>query len=182
MRLPAVRSVCLVIGLVLAPGLTRSFAPAQTIQGILLERETQALIESGTVVMLRENGDTVALALSDENGLFSLTGPEEGSYRIVARALGYTPGGAGPFELEEDALRVVQLALVPAPIPIEGIDVETTPIVITDDLLLAVRVHARSVARPSARRHLAIPAPSSKVDGARGMGPRAFVPLARRPE
>ena len=138
MRFPApCFIVAFVIGPVLVPAVTASSASAQTIRGLLLESATERPIDLGEVVMLRVNGDTVAAALSDENGLFSLTAPEAGNYRVVAIAFGYLGRGAGPFELDDDALRVVHLTLIPAPVPIEGIDVETAPIVITDDALLA---------------------------------------------
>lgn len=119
---------------------------AQTLRGILIERDTYQVIELGTVYMLTMDGDTVAATLSDENGVFHMTAPESGSYRLVAHALGYVPGGAGPFDLEEDALRIVQLALLPAPVPIEGLDVETSRLVISDDVLLANGFYERMLA------------------------------------
>ena len=143
----SVRSgVGLLVGPALVLGLTASFASAQTIRGILQERETYRLIDLGTVYMLDEDGDTVAAALSNEDGFFFLAAPEPGSYRVVGHALGYIAGGAGPFELGEDVVRVVQLPLLPAPIPVEGIDVETTRIVISDDLLLANGFYDRMMA------------------------------------
>lgn len=114
-----------------------SSASAQTIQGLILESGTSRPINLGEVWMLRESGDTVAAALSDENGFFTLTAPRSGSYLVVARALGYLGRGVGPLELEDDGLMVVELLLELAPVPIEGVDVETTPLVITDDALLA---------------------------------------------
>jgi hypothetical protein len=133
--LPSRPAPALFAGLLL---ITAAPASAQTLRGILLERDTYDLIELGTVYMIDGGGDTIAAALSDEEGFFHLRAPEPGSYRVIGHALGYLPGGAGPFELEEDALRVVQLPLVPAPIPVEGLDVEAASrVVISDDELLA---------------------------------------------
>jgi hypothetical protein len=114
-----------------------SAVSGQALRGLLLENLTDRPIDLGTVVLLGETGDTVSAALTDENGFFSLTAPEPGTYSVLARALGYTGRGRGPFELEEGELQVVQLTLDPAPVPIEGVGVRTTPIVITDDQLLA---------------------------------------------
>ncbi len=112
-------------------------ASGQTVRGLLLEASTERPIELGTVALVTEGGDTVAAALSDESGLYSLTAPEAGTYTVLASALGYVSRGRGPIPLEDDQVRIVQVALTPAPVPIEGVSVETTPIVITDDALLA---------------------------------------------
>lgn len=127
----------LLLAVALATALRAQPASAQTIRGLLLERGTDRPIELGEVVMLDESGDTVAMALSDRSGLYSVTAPEPGSYRVIGRALGYLGRGDGPFELGEGGLVIVPLALDFAPIPIEGVDVETTRIVITDDALVA---------------------------------------------
>jgi hypothetical protein len=110
---------------------------AQTLRGILLENVTYRPIELGTVVLVRETGDTVAASLTDAEGFFSLTAPEPGTYNVIATSLGYTGRGRGPFELDEGEVQVVEVTLDPAPVPIEGVGVETTPIIITDDELLA---------------------------------------------
>ena len=118
---------------------------AQTLRGILLEDVSYRPIELGTVVLTREAGDTVALALSDEEGFFSLTAPESGTYNVIATALGYMGRGRGPFELDEGDVQVVEVTLDPAPVPIDGVGVETTPIIITDDELLANGFYDRMV-------------------------------------
>ena len=114
-------------------------AGAQAIRGLLLESGTDRPIELGAVTMLGERGDTLASALSDENGLFSLTAPTGGRLRVIARALGYSLGSAGPFQLEDDGVMVVQVMLEPEPIPIAGIDVGTTTIAIAEVPYLARR-------------------------------------------
>lgn len=134
-RIRARPAPALLAGLLL---LSAAPASAQTVRGILLERDTYELIDFGTVYLLDEDGDTIAAALTDEEGLFRLHAAGPGSYRVIGHAFGYLLGGAGPFELEEDALRVVELSLVPAPIAVEGLDVEVeSRLVISDDELLA---------------------------------------------
>ncbi len=126
-----------VAGVVAAICVFASPAAGQTIRGLLVEIGTARTVQLGTVVMARQNGDTVAVALSNEDGFFSLTAPEGGTYSIFARAPGYALSGRGPYELEVDELMVVEVPMTLAPIPIEGVEVRTTPLVITDDALVA---------------------------------------------
>lgn len=128
-----------------AVALTVGEASAQTIRGLVLERGTDGPIYLAEVVMLNEVGDTVAMALTDEQGLYTVTAPEAGSYRVVGRALGHLGRGEGPFELREGGYTIVPLALDFAPIPVEGVDVETTRITITDDALITNGFYERMV-------------------------------------
>ena len=118
------RATARATGLALAALLAAAPLSAQTLRGLLLERGTDRPIELGEITMLDVRGDTVATALSDANGLFSVSARDGGSYRLVARALGYRAQGAGPYEVDDDGMLVVQLLLEAQPVDIEGIDVE----------------------------------------------------------
>ena len=101
-------------GLVVAP------ASAQSLRGLLLEGDTQLPIALGQVTMLTEERDSVVGAITDEDGFFSLTAPEAGSYRLVASALGYRGSILGPFELVDGGVQVVQFQLALRPVSLRG--------------------------------------------------------------
>ena len=109
----------------------------QILRGVLLESGTDRPIDLGEMTLVSEDGDTVAAALTDEEGYFSLEAPGPGAYLIVGVALGYLGRSEGPFELEEGDLQVVQVVLTPAPIAIQGVDVPARPIIVSDDILIA---------------------------------------------
>lgn len=97
---------------------------AQTIRGLVLERVTDRPIDLVGVALVEVGGDTVATATSDSRGFFSVTADDPGHYRVVVEAFGYRLESAGPFELDLEELRVVQINLEPAPVEVQGIDVE----------------------------------------------------------
>lgn len=97
---------------------------AQTMRGLLLERGSDRPIGQGSITMIDARGDTVASGLSNERGLFVVSGSDGGEFRLIARALGYQAGRTGPFDVQDGGLMVVQVLLDPEPVPIAGVDVE----------------------------------------------------------
>lgn len=71
----------------------------QTVRGRLLELRSERPIPAGNVVLLSENGDPVAAARSDTNGVFILNAPTPGRYLIQATRLGYRRWVDGPVAL-----------------------------------------------------------------------------------
>lgn len=100
---------------------TAAVASAQTIRGTLLEVGTDQPIQAGLVVMLTEEGDSVTSAVTDEDGHFSLTSPEPGSFRLLAAALGYRRTPAGIFDLGEGGEMSVEFRIAPRPLPLDEI-------------------------------------------------------------
>ncbi|HZD03740.1 MAG TPA: carboxypeptidase-like regulatory domain-containing protein, partial [Longimicrobiales bacterium] len=94
---------------------------AQTIRGYLLESGSDHPIEAGLVVLLTEAGDSVTSTVTDEDGYFSLTSPEPGSFRLLAVALGYRRTPAGIFDLGEDGEMSVEFRIAPRPLPLDEI-------------------------------------------------------------
>lgn len=96
-------------------------ATAQTIDGTLLDLDTDQPVELGLVLMFTEAGDSVGMAVTDEAGRFTLTSPEPGSFLLLASALGYKETPAGVFELGRDGVLSVQFRIRPQPLPIDAL-------------------------------------------------------------
>ena len=113
------------IGLTLAAGLVLpSIVEAQSLRGLVVERDTNRTIELATVLMTGEKGDTIASALSDENGFFMLEADEGGRYTLIAEGLGYRAIVVGRFDLEDNEDRVVEVTLDLRPIGLQGLNVD----------------------------------------------------------
>lgn len=98
---------------------------AQTVRGVVSERATYEPIEGATVILIDASADTVARALTEERGFFSLDAPESGEYYLIASALGYGSVRSDAVTLEDDGVRIVELDMAARPIPVEGVLVET---------------------------------------------------------
>lgn len=99
-------------------------ATAQTLEGRLLDGSTDDPIETGLVIMVSTEGDSVGSTITDDEGRFSLSPSQQGSYVLVASAYGYRESTEGVFELGDDAVMTVEYRLAPAPLRIDEIVVE----------------------------------------------------------
>ena len=99
-------------------------AAAQSVRGLVFDAVTDEAIPLATVTLVSESGERVASALTTEDGFFSLDAPDNGIYVVRGVALGYRPGRAGPVQLVNDGLQVVELRLETAPVELEGLTVE----------------------------------------------------------
>ncbi len=98
---------------------------AQTIDGVLLERGSDRPIEMGLVTLLTASGDSVATALTDEDGRFRLSSAEGGEFLLAATALGYEPTVASSvFTIPEDGGMSLMFRIQPIPMEIEGLTLE----------------------------------------------------------
>ena len=102
-------------------------ASAQTIRGVVVELSTERPVQLAAVMMISESGDTVAFTLTDDNGYYAVTSSDDGMFMLVTRALGYRTKREGPFDLEEEDMRIVRFNLAPRAIQIAGLIVETDP-------------------------------------------------------
>jgi len=96
---------------------------AQTVRGTLLDAESAVPVEEALVLLVTEQGDTVARTLSDARGAFALSAPSPGEYYILASTLGYRTLREGVFELGAGGVVTVEVRLEPEPISIAGIEV-----------------------------------------------------------
>ena len=98
-------------------------ASSQTVRGRLLERDTDRPIALALVLLLGGPADTVARAVTDDQGRFSLASPVAGDFIIQAVALGYESRRAGVFELGPGGEISVDFRIAPDPLAIAGLDV-----------------------------------------------------------
>lgn len=96
---------------------------AQTLRGLVLERDTQAAIQFARVTLIGPEQDSLGATLTDEDGFFSISAAEQDDVRLVASALGYRGVEMGPYELVDGAVQVLQILLGPRPVPLPGITV-----------------------------------------------------------
>lgn len=99
---------------------------AQTLRGRLMEEGSNRPIALALLVLVDAAGDSVARAITDDLGRFTLTSPRSGDYTVVASALGYEEGQAGIFELAAGGELSMDFLLEPDPLAIEGLDVTRT--------------------------------------------------------
>jgi hypothetical protein len=97
---------------------------AQTISGMLLGSDSNQPIELGFIVMLTESGDSVAVTITNENGFFSVTSPEPGSFLLHASALGYRESVDGVFDIGADGVMQIEFRLEPRAVTLEGLVVQ----------------------------------------------------------
>jgi hypothetical protein len=62
--------------------------------------------------------------LSDELGRFRVTPPEAGAYTLTAERIGYRFAQTPLLDLDTDGTVALELTMMPAPIGLEGLDVE----------------------------------------------------------
>lgn len=99
---------------------------AQTIEGVLLDRVTDAPIDLGLVTLFTVDGDSVDAVLADQSGRFRVTAPTGGEFLLAASALGYRSTVASSvFVLDEGGTMSLEFRLGPVPVEIPGLNVET---------------------------------------------------------
>lgn len=80
---------------------------AQVFQGRVVDAGTRDPIDGATVVLVARDSVTLDAASTDSVGQFSVAAEEEGSYRLIARRIGYPATISHPLEVSEgDTLRV----------------------------------------------------------------------------
>jgi hypothetical protein len=119
-RLRAFALLRLVVVVALAGGVALPTA-AQTIEGTLMEVESGTPISLGLVILMTEAGDSIASAVSNGQGRFSVDTQGAGSFVLLASAFGFKETAAGVFELGDDGEMDVEFRIAAAPMPIDGI-------------------------------------------------------------
>lgn len=93
----------------------------QTINGTLMEVESDQPISLGLVLMMTESGDSITSTVTNSRGEFRISSDEPGSFILVASAFGFKETAAGVFELGDDAEMDVEFRIAAAPMPIDGL-------------------------------------------------------------
>lgn len=96
-------------------------AYAQTINGTLMEVETDQPISLGLIIMMTESGDSVTSAVTDGQGRFAISSEEPGAFVLIASAFGFKETAAGVFELGENGEMDIEFRVAAAPMPVEGL-------------------------------------------------------------
>ncbi len=94
---------------------------AQTLNGTLMEVESDQPISLGLIIMMTESGDSVTSTVTDGRGRFSISSEEPGSFVLIASAFGFKETAAGVFELGADASMDIEFRIAAAPMPIDGL-------------------------------------------------------------
>ena len=81
-------------------------AAAQTVQGRLIGRETQAPVHGGTVHLMSADSQVAGLTQTDSAGRFTLQAPVAGSYWLLGSAPGYARSETDLFAVAEQGARV----------------------------------------------------------------------------
>jgi hypothetical protein len=115
---PGLRSVLLLAG---GGGLPLD---GQTIQGQLLDRDTELPVEGALVLLLDPEGRQHHGSLSNGAGRFLLRAPGPGRFRVRAERIGFETVRSDPFELASDQVFGLRLTMAQMAIELEGIRVE----------------------------------------------------------
>lgn len=118
---PAALALCVAGAAVLCPAAPAS---AQTIEGTLMEVDSDRPISLGLIILMTEAGDSVTSSVTDAQGRFRVEAAEPGSFYLIASAFGFKETQAGIFELGEDGSMEVEFRVGAQAMPIDGVLVE----------------------------------------------------------
>lgn len=132
----------------------------QDIRGRVLEAGSERGVARALVQLIDTDDEVEALALSDSSGVYRLTTPGPGEYRLTAEAYGYDPLRSLLLSVGDRESYTVDVELAPVPLPIPGLRVRADRYEeIEDGLRLEIGIHPRSlryepVMRPEIEDHL----------------------------
>jgi hypothetical protein len=101
-----------------------SEAAGQTLRGRVVDSSNESGVEGATLQLLAPDSQTVIAGLSRETGAFSLLAPRAGDYLVRVERIGYQTSVLGPLRLRGGGFLEVTIALGPAALPVEGVNVE----------------------------------------------------------
>jgi hypothetical protein len=99
-------------------------AAAQTIDGTLMEVESDRPISLGLIIMMTADGDSITSSVTNSDGRFTVESETPGEFVLIASAFGFKETRAGIFELGEGGSMDVEFRVGADAMPIEGILVE----------------------------------------------------------
>lgn len=97
---------------------------AQTINGRLMEAESDRAISLGLVIMMTEEGDSITSAVTNATGLFTVQSDEPGNFVLISSAFGFKETKVGVFELGPGGSMEIEFRVGAKAMPIDGILVE----------------------------------------------------------
>jgi hypothetical protein len=111
-------------GAILLCSLLPHSAYSQSVQGQLLDRDTQGSVEGALVLLLDSSGERMDGYLTNAAGRFLLRAPGPGRYTVRAERIGFETVSSEPFDLEATQILGLRLETGQAPIELEGLTVE----------------------------------------------------------
>lgn len=98
-------------------------APAQMIEGRVLDQENEQPIGGAIVSLVDADGDEHGRVLADSVGRFRILPSDAGEFYVVAERFGYYETRSPLFALSTEGLATLDLMLIPEPVGIEGLEV-----------------------------------------------------------
>ena len=150
--------VCLAV---LVLGLIPKAAAGQVLRGVVLEDGTDRPIPGAVLRLLDQGGGGRSLAIADSAGGYVLPVGSPGDYRIAAEAFGYYPFVSLLLSVGQQESYAVDVALVPAPVGLPGLEVAADRYAeLETGLRLVIGLHPNSlryapILRPTIDEHLA---------------------------
>lgn len=124
MRDPFHSAAILLLLCILAAGSGPRATSAQVVQGRLVDPQQSAGIGGALISIVGSDGLQLATALTRDSGLFALTAPVAGRYRLKAERIGYATTYSDYFDISAgDTLNTSLEARIQA-VSLEGIEVE----------------------------------------------------------
>jgi hypothetical protein len=97
---------------------------AQTLRGRVVDTSSEAAVADATLQLLAPDSQVVVAGLSGETGAFALLAPRAGEYLLRVERIGYQSSVMGPLQLRAGGFLDVTVALGPAALPVEGVNVQ----------------------------------------------------------
>jgi hypothetical protein len=132
----------------------------QELRGRVLEAGSETGVAAALVRLIDAEGEVEGLAVSDSSGIYRLSTPGPGDYRLTVEAYGYAPLRSHLLAVGERDSYAVSLELAPTPVPITGLRVSADRFEeLEDGLRLVIGVHPRSlryepILRPQIEDHI----------------------------
>lgn len=98
-------------------------APAQTLRGRAVDRETLQPLPDASVALVDSAGEVVASTRSGPDGAFRLAAPGPGEYRLAASRIGYGTLLSAPVPLAEGQVVETEARVRPVPLALDSVRV-----------------------------------------------------------
>lgn len=112
--------ICLAV---LAVGFPPARAATQEVRGEVIDKLRRP-VSGAYIGIFDEDRNLVVGEIADDDGVFSVTAPAEGTYYILMSRIGYRSLYDGPFDLVDDGALELFAVMHPFPVAVDGLDIE----------------------------------------------------------
>ena len=99
----------------------RSPVVGQELRGRVLEAGDERRVGRALVRLIDNDEEVRAMAVSDSSGIYRLSTPGPGDYRLTVEAFGYAPFQSHLLAVGERESYLVDIELTPTPLPVSGL-------------------------------------------------------------